>query len=370
MVRSGMSAQLAIIRELSAKIDDISADQRGFLLRHLTDLFLVNEGQLSADEVELIDDIFVRLMETIEESARALLGIRLAPIAGAPPKILRLLACDDAIEVASAILTQSEAVNDDTLIACSKTKSQEHLLAISQRRVLSEALTEVLVERGDQQVLLSTTKNSGARFSEAGFDTLIKRAQGNDELAGCVGSRRDLPRALFDRLITEASAAVRAKLKAERQFSAHEIDRTVSEVTTQLRGEADEKTPEWAAARVLADTLNKAGKLNSAKITELAVSGRFENLATCLALMAHKPVDIVAKYLQDSNTEIILVLAKVIGLTWETAWAIVTSTRPDRPLAPADLEKDRATYRRMLQPTARQILDFHCARIGKDKTTN
>src|SRR5262245_41503756 len=149
--------------------------------------------------IELIDDVFVRLVATIEQTSRALLAIRLGPVAVAPPKILRVLACDDAIEVASPVLTQAERLDIKTLIECARTKKQEHLLAISRRKTLPEVLTEVLVERGDQQVVLSTAKNNGARFSAKGFDTLIMRSRGDDALTTCVGLRSDLPPQLFDR---------------------------------------------------------------------------------------------------------------------------------------------------------------------------
>ncbi|MGA7099650.1 MAG: DUF2336 domain-containing protein [Pseudolabrys sp.] len=56
-----------------------------------------------------------------------------------------MLACDDAIEVASPVLAQAEALDIGTLIECARTKNQEHLLAISRRKTLPENLTEVLV---------------------------------------------------------------------------------------------------------------------------------------------------------------------------------------------------------------------------------
>jgi uncharacterized protein (DUF2336 family) len=115
------------------------------MLRHLTDLFLVGSDQYSEEEVDLIDDVSVRLVATIEQSSRALLSLRLGPVPVAPPKILRVLACDDAIEVASPVLAQAEALDIGTLIECARTKNQEHLLAISRRKTLPENLTEVLV---------------------------------------------------------------------------------------------------------------------------------------------------------------------------------------------------------------------------------
>ena len=132
------------------------------LLRRVTDLFIVGANRYSDEEIAAFDDIIGRLAVEIEISARALLAVRLAPIANAPPKTIRALAFDDFIEVARPILIQSERLDDPTLVENAKNKGQEHLLAISQRRVLSEAVTDVLVARGDQQVVLSTAENRGA----------------------------------------------------------------------------------------------------------------------------------------------------------------------------------------------------------------
>jgi len=159
-----MGAPLELIQKLDSSISHSTDERRSVMLRHLTDLFLVSSDQYSEEDIDLIDDVFVRLVGTIEQSSRALLSLRLAPVPVAPPKILRLLACDEAIEVAAPVLTQAEALDIGTLIECARTKNQEHLLAISRRKSLPDKLTDVLVERGDQQVVLSTAKNAGSRF--------------------------------------------------------------------------------------------------------------------------------------------------------------------------------------------------------------
>ena len=132
-----MNAQLSFIDEIESTIAHSSGRQRAEMVRRLADLFLVNVDQYSDDEVTLIDDIFARLVVTIEESARALLAIRLGPNHKAPPKILKALASDDAIDVASPILIHAERLDDTTLIECARTKSQEHLLSISRRKTLT-----------------------------------------------------------------------------------------------------------------------------------------------------------------------------------------------------------------------------------------
>ena len=56
-----------------------------------------------------------------------------------------------------------------SLVENAKTKSQEHLLAITKRKSLAETVTDVLVERGDRDVALSVAQNAGAKFSETGY---------------------------------------------------------------------------------------------------------------------------------------------------------------------------------------------------------
>src|ERR1700748_1894500 len=62
-------------------------------------------------------------------------------------------------------------------------------MAISTRKVLSGAVTDVLVLRGNDEVVHSTVNNPGAEFSERCFTRLVSRAEGDDELATCLGLR-------------------------------------------------------------------------------------------------------------------------------------------------------------------------------------
>lgn len=357
-----MGAPLALIHELDSKIEGSSADRRAMMLRQLTDLFLVSAEHYSAAEIALIDDIFVRLVASIEESARALLAIRLGPVAKAPPKVLRLLACDDAIDVASTVLTQSEGLDDPTLIACATTKSQEHMLAISQRKVLSAPVTDVLVKRGDRHVVLSVAMNAGARFSKVGFGMLVERARGDDALASSVGARTDLPRPLFETLLAAASDAVRAKLSIG-PYRAADVERAVSDVAARIRADAATLAP------VHIEAPNRANKSTSAMLVELARAGRMRDLATALALMGHIPGDVVEEMLNAPHAEGLLVLAKTIGLSWDTTRAILESGGEECRRSTGDLDKLRASFQRLKQNTAQQILAFHRART-RGETVN
>ena len=365
-----MGTPLALIRELDSSIRHSTNVRRAAMLRQLTDLYLIGAEQYADEEISLIDDVFVRLVETIEESSRALLSLRLGPVAKAPPRIVRLLACDDAIDVASPVLTQSEVLDIETLVECAKTKSQEHMLSISRRKTVPEPVTDVLVKRGDQQVVLSTAINAGARFSENGFGVLINRARGDDLLTRRVGTRPDLPPKLFEQLLEAASEKVRATLEAEREHALEDIRHVVTEISTRIETKAFTKTQAYAAAHVLAELLRRVGQLNIEKLEDFTRDGRFEEVIAALSLMANMPPELVERTVHDTHAELLLVLAKAVGLPWETTKNILTLAAKKYRRSASEVDKCMAAFERLKEPIARQILEFHRTRPSGAKAGN
>src|SRR5437016_5112641 len=111
-----MTAQLSLIHELEDALSQGSAERRERTLRRVTDLFVFGSSHFSADHITLFDGVFSHLVADIEESARIALAERLAAIPNAPPKVIRKLAADDAIEVAGPILARSDQLDNVSLI--------------------------------------------------------------------------------------------------------------------------------------------------------------------------------------------------------------------------------------------------------------
>ena len=313
-----MHAELALFQELEQAVSKSSDARRAEMVRHLTDLLVANVDAYSDDEITLLDDVFLRLVVTIEETARTLLAERLAPLSKAPRGVLHALACDDAIKVAYPILAKSGAIDEISLIECAKTKSQAHLFAISCRASLSEAITDVLVGRGDRRVVLNTAQNAGAKFSDKAFSILINRSRNDDQLATCVGSRPDIPEQTFVKLVEAASAAVRTKLAAEHPHLKHVIDSVVSEIDARIGVHTRAQSGKYAAALALVESLNKSGKLNPAKLEAFATANRLEDTVAALALMSGLSPNLVEDKLNERFVPFLLVLAKAIGLSWLT----------------------------------------------------
>jgi len=356
--------------ELLSEVEDAmasgSATRRGKLVRHITDLFIVSSAQCSAQEIALFDDVLTRLAVEIEVSARALLAVRLAPIENAPRRIIRALAFDDEIDIAGPVLEQSERLDEAALVENARMKGQEHLLAISRRRSLSEPITDVLVARGDQQVVLSTAENRGAKFSDGGLATLVRRSEGDDRLAACVGSRPEIPPHLFLELLAKASRSVRVKLEAAYPGARRAVREVVAEAAGRIRADAAGGSPSPAVARAYIEALNRRGQLDDKNMEAIAKVGRPEEITTALAVMSGLPLDFIERSMKQERAEMILIIGKATALSWTTVKAILCARAGNLPISASEIAQCLASYGRLKATTAQEIVRFQRLRDHSD----
>jgi uncharacterized protein (DUF2336 family) len=331
-------------------------------LRKITDLFLLN-ANYGDEQTAVFDDVFELLVDKIETSARTRLSQRLAPIAAAPPRIVQALAFDDKIEVAAPVLTQSERLSDEMLAENARSKSQAHLLAISKRTRLSSVVTDVLVDRGDSNVVHSVVANLGAEFSEDGYTRLLELSERDDDLATCVGIRPSIPRHHFVKLLSRASGTVRSRLKALNADAEAEVNTAVSEATTAASKRAAADSATMIAAQRLIEQLHRERKLDAEQITAFANAGKFEETNAALALLANVPVTLVENMMVTSQSEGVMILAKVADLPWPAVNAVLDMRATVAGAPKADANFCRVSYNRLKVATAQQVLRFHRMRV-------
>jgi uncharacterized protein (DUF2336 family) len=357
-----MATPETLIEELERTLASGTNEQRVHALGRITDLFVAGADRYSEEQIGLFDDVILRIAVKIEAKTLARLSNRLAAVPSAPAKVMKQLAFHDDISVARPVLSKSERLDDIDLCVNAKTKSQQHLLAISERKSLSEVVTDVLVERGDRDVVRSVAKNSGARFSDAGFRVLVTRSNSDDELATHVGMRRDIPRQHFLKLIEQASASVREKLTAANPQAAAAVRDAVAEVAGSIRSDVRNASPAYAAAKSRVEALHRTNRLDEAEVYQFARDRKFEETAVALSLLCGIEADAVERALLDQGSEIALILAKFAGLSWTTAKAILLLQATDRGMSAQDLDIAMKNFGRLQSETARRVIGFYRTR--------
>jgi len=360
---ASMGADLSFISELEHAIANGSAERRSQILQRITDLFVLGSARFSDDDIALFDDVIGRLAAKIEQSAQVLLATRLAPIANSPPKTIRTLAFNDAIEVAGPVLSQSGRLDDATLVELASQKGQGHLLAMTRRPSLSEAVTTVLVKRGDRDVVIGVIGNKGARFSDVGFAMLVQRSENDDGLAACLGARPDIPPHMLLTLVARASETVRVKLEAANPSAREAVRLAVREAADQVQTATMEQVPDHAAGVATVERLQRSGGLNEDAIGTFASGGGFVETCAALAAMGELPLAFVEQAMASDRAENILIIARAVGLSWPTVKQIL-SLRADKRIMPQrDVARALASYEQLRSQTAQEIVRFYRTRM-------
>lgn len=354
-----MPPPIAFLQDVKYAIAQGSFARRGEILRAVTDLFVDQHPQYSQDEIEVFDEVITLLALQIETSARVLLASKLAPIPNAPRKAIRTLAADDTIEVAWPVLAHSPRLDEAALIDLACTKSQQHLLAIARRKTLSPNITDVLISRGERPVLAGLASNMGATFSSEGYATIVEKINGDQDLIVRLGSRADIPRPLFLKLLSRASDVARARLRAAHPDKADAVDSAVTEATQRLQNEAREESSRFAVAQATVETLHDSGRLRDADVEGFAKTRNFEQTVVALALLCDLDVGVVERAMMHEQAETILVFVKAAGLSWATARAILLLRAGEAGLSAADLEQNLASFERLKPATAQELVRFY-----------
>jgi uncharacterized protein (DUF2336 family) len=351
----------SLLVEIEGAFTSGSSRKQAEILRRVTDLFLSGASHYSSEQVGLFDGVISRLAEKIEIKARAELATRLAPVENAPPATVRQLANDSAIEVAGPILRQSLRLNDEDLLTIASNEGQERLLAISKRATLNENISDVLVTRGDRDIVLSIARNAGARFSSSGYGRLVDRSIDDEVLAICVGARKDIPREHFHALISKASEAVFARLVASNPASIVEVQKVLTGITGQEITANRKAKRDYRKAEEQLDIMRRSGASMDGTVWEFAANGKFLETVVALAALAHAPRELVESMISDrrGDDDSVLILAKAGGLSWPTAKKICTLRRGPGGLPPQAIEAARLNFEKLKTETAQRVIRFY-----------
>jgi uncharacterized protein (DUF2336 family) len=354
-----MQQPVSIIDELEEAVRSGSSAKRVSTLRQVTDLFLHDGERLSEEQIKVFDDVLCHLATRVETRVKAELGARLAPLEYAPSGVIEQLAWDDEIAVAGTVLTHSNCLATGTLVEIAKAKGQDHLLAISARTNLPEAVTDVIVDRGERKVIHRLADNASAGFSDAGYKRMVAHAEADDELTEMLGLRIDLPVNFLRDLLQRATEAVRARLAgiAPPELQ-EEIQRVLKAIASKVRGELA-PARDFSRAEAVARRMKGLNELNDAAIAGFAENNRFDEVAASLGILNNSaPTDMMARLLEGLRADLILIPCKSAGLNWTTVEAILCHRPIKRKIDDATLKLAMRDYGKLSPETAERTVRF------------
>jgi uncharacterized protein (DUF2336 family) len=357
-----MTVATSLIPGLDEIVRHGDPKRRAEAARRVAELFLLGAKNFRPDHVDLFDGVLIDLVPHAELAARADLAERLSVLGNAPRALVRQLAREDEILIAGPLLRRSPVIDEQALIEIARMKGQGHLLAMSERPTLSPGITDVIVRRGEREVVRRAAGNAGARFSQAGYSSLIKRASQDGVLTLTVGQRDDLSGPQLKDLLAGSIDVVRRRLlevvKPVRQAAIRQAMSEISGVPELVESRRD-----FAPAQRTILALQKAGELNESTLLGFAKAYKYEESVAALAAMSGTRIATLDHLIAGDRHDPILIVGKMIGLEWATVRALILlRLGPNRVPSPADIESARVNFARLMPSTAERVVNFWQAR--------
>ena len=291
-----------------------SSERRRELLREVTDLFLSQSpARLDPSQMALFDDVMSHITDEMEEVVRVELSRKLAPSPAAPPRLLRTLT-QDSFAVAEPMLQGSAALSEADLVELARTRGQEHLRAISQRPEVPAAVSEAIVERGDDATLNVLLRNAGAELSREASEAAIDRAHANPELHAAVVERKTLPADLLNEMYFIVESRLREKIMARNaEMDPLELQAALDAGRRRIAARDGAVPVDYEAAEAEIAALARDGKLTPTLLTGLLRQGQKTKFMVALAHMAEIDFATARRILEGRQVDPLAIVCKAAG---------------------------------------------------------
>jgi len=291
-----------------------SSERRRELLRGVTDLFFASEEVRRGEEMDLFDDVLSQLAGEMEEAVRLELSSRMASAVAPPRGLLRDLARDTSIEVARPVLASSTALTDDDLLSVARTRGQDHLRAISQRPTVSEAVSEAIVERGDDATLGLLLANEGALMSRETHEMVVDRAAENPVLHEAVVRRKALPLDLLNEMYFVVEARLRGEILARNDsVDPAELDAALAAGRKQVATRDGALPPDYAEAEKQIRILRLRGAITPQVLAGFLRARELTKFLVALGELAEIDFHTARRILERRELDALSIVCKAAG---------------------------------------------------------
>ncbi|WP_295173320.1 DUF2336 domain-containing protein [uncultured Brevundimonas sp.] len=164
---------------------------RRALLKRLADVVSLPASRINAFERAVTGDLLVEMLRLASHDERKRVAARLAPLAELPNSVARILLRDDP-DIAGLLIEQCASLSDADIVGCARDAGFEHRMLLAVRRGLSEIVTETLFSFGEMEVIEAVLRNTTARLSQLGIETVVGLSRQSPNLCSPLLKRPEL----------------------------------------------------------------------------------------------------------------------------------------------------------------------------------
>ncbi|MBO0335266.1 DUF2336 domain-containing protein [Sneathiella sp. CAU 1612] len=246
------------------------------------------------------EEIFRILVNDTEVLVRQTLAETLKSVPDLSHDIAITLASDIA-DVATPMLSFSNALSDEDLLDIIGSKSDLHQIAVASRKTVSETVSAKLADSGSEDVVATLMQNDGAEISDATYEKVLDQFGESEKVQAPMAHRSKLPITVTERLVTMVSDKLREHLVTHHEMS--------PSMATDLILESREKTmigliKEGASRSDLVDLIDQLhanGRLTPTIILRALCVGDVDFFETAMAKYSNIAVSNIHILVNDAS---------------------------------------------------------------------
>jgi uncharacterized protein (DUF2336 family) len=362
----GVSPQNSRFARLLDVKNDMSSESRRALLREVTDVFAAH-GDPDAAKIAKLDEVLSEVVADFSREVRAELAAKIGPSKVALGGTAERLALDD-IDIARPILEHSSALSETQLLTVISQKTQEHLLAVTHRKDISEKVSHALVEKGDDRVVVSLLANSTARIGQRTYEAVTELAQNRPALYAPLVRRADVPLEFLNDVYLEVETNLRQEILARYEsVSPQELDAALQRSRAKISKAHRRPALEAAKVKARVEELRKQNELAPPLLIRLMREGEQSRAVfiAVFALLADVEDGLTAKVVTGGDIDALALLCRAAdferAIFVSLAVALVGSER-----RMAKVEEFSALYENVPVSAAQRAVRFWKVRSGSE----
>jgi len=254
---------------------------------------------LNERERALAYEILQLMVKDAEVRVREALAQNLAD-SPSTPRDLALALANDVDSVAVPMLELSQILSEEDLIEIVRSQGAQKQTAIARRANVSSAVSDALVENGNEIVVTTLVSNPGAVITDSSLNKAIDRFADSDAVKSAMVSRPVLPVAIAERLVTLVSDKLKEQLARRHPVSAESaIDLILAareRAVLNLANESDEDDLDRMVSQMM-----RHGRLTASIVLRALCLGDLMFFETALARLAGLSIVNARKLIYDEG---------------------------------------------------------------------
>ena len=202
-----------------------------------------------------------------------------------------------------------------TTVEIVNTKPQSHLMAVSKRQGLGEVVSEALVHKGEDPVLVSLLENSTAKINRKSYETITERAKSSPALHAPLVKRQTVPLDLLNDMYNVVEKQLRQHVMTRfESVSEAELSEALKKSRNRLDAVFGGQPDDMDDARSWLRQMVEAKKLQPPMLVQLLRDNQRTRFMCALSYIADMPFNVVLRLITQKDVDALAILCRAAKL--------------------------------------------------------